>query len=68
MLAPLQFIQELFFGSLSSLIGGIGEFASVLGMDGIATGLAGWSEGIENFSETAAAAIATAEKHLLLLR
>jgi hypothetical protein len=57
MLAPLQFIQEIFFGSLSSLIGGVGKFAAVLGMTGIADGLADWSEGIQNFSDTASAAI-----------
>jgi hypothetical protein len=57
MLAPLQFIQELFFGSVSGLLDIVGEFAGVLGMESISTGLQSWADGVSNFSEQASAAI-----------
>ena len=57
MLAPLQFIQQIFYDSISSLLNIVGEFAGLLGLEGVKTGLDSWADGINNFATEASNAI-----------
>lgn len=57
MLAPLQFIQQIFYDSISGLLEIVGEFAGLLGLESVQGGLDDWAAGIDNFSASASAAI-----------
>ena len=55
-IAPLKFVQKLFYDAVSGLLGIVGDFAAALGMEGISNTLEAWAQGIDSFGDQAAEA------------